>query len=227
MCGRYALFGPRSRLREQFGAELPEDWLDRYNIAPSQLAPVLRVGPDGRREAVLAQWGLLPHWAQDPAALTRPINAKLETAATRPMFRHAMRKARVLVPASGFYEWQPTPQGKQPFFIRPAGGEAGFGLGGLLEHWDGPQGPVLSFAILTTAANAALAPIHERMPVIIRAQDYARWLDPALTDAEGAHALAAAYPAEAMRLDPVGRAVGNPRAEGAELIRPLPGAAED
>lgn len=220
MCGRYALYGPHSRLREQFGVE-PGEFAARYNIAPSQDAPVIRGGADGGRELILARWGLLPSWVKEPGRLAQPINAKLETAGEKPMFRHAFRRSRVLVPASGFYEWTPVAGYKQPYFVRPPGGEALFGFGGLLEHWAGPEGRLLSFSILTTAANEAMRPIHERMPVIIRPEDYAAWLDPGVTDAHLVRELAGEYPPAAMEVYPVGRAVGNPRAQGPGLIEPI------
>lgn len=220
MCGRYALYGPHSRLREQFSVE-PDDLVDRYNIAPSQAALVVRCGADARRELVTARWGLLPSWVKEPGKLAQPINAKVETADEKPMFRHAFKRSRVLVPASGFYEWVPVTGYKQPYFIRPAGGEALFGFGGLLEHWDGPEGGVQTFAILTTAANEVMRSIHDRMPVMVQPEDYATWLDPGVTDAHLVRELVGEYPAARLDAYPVGRAVGNPRAEGPGLVEPL------
>ena len=217
MCGRYALYGPHSRLREQFGVD-PAELRERFNIAPTQEAPVVRAGADGVPELIDARWGLLPSWVKEPGKLAQPINAKIETAGEKPMFRHAFKRSRVLVPASGFYEWVPVAGYKQPYFIRPAGGESLFGFGGLLEHWDGPEGKLLTFAILTTAANDLMRPIHERMPVIIQPQDYGAWLDPGVTDAQLVRALAREYPVGAMEAYPVSRAVGNPRAQGPALI---------
>lgn len=220
MCGRYALYGPQSRLRDQFGVE-PANLEERYNIAPSQDAPIVRCGADGARELISARWGLLPSWAKEPGKLAQPINAKVETAGEKPMFRHAFKRSRVLVPASGFYEWVPVARYKQPYFIRPVGGEALFGFGGLLEHWESLEGAVLTFAILTTAANELMRPIHDRMPVIIRPEDYAAWLDPDVTDAHLVRELAGEYPSAGMEVYPVGRAVGNPRAQGERLVAPL------
>ncbi|MDO9597025.1 MAG: SOS response-associated peptidase [Azoarcus sp.] len=223
MCGRYALYGPHSRLQREFDFEFEEIdkvKIDLYNIAPSQWAPVIRATPAGRRSLIRARWGLLPSWVKEPGKLTQPINAKVETAAEKPMFRHAFRHSRVLVPISGFYEWQPVAGGKQPFFIRPVNHESHFALGGLLERWDGPDGVVLTFAVLTTEANELIRPIHDRMPVIIRPENYDAWLDPELVDAAAVRSLASPYPADLMEKYPVGRAVGNPRAQGPELIEP-------
>lgn len=220
MCGRYALYGPQSRLREQFGVE-SADLEQRYNIAPSQDAPIVRCGADGERELISARWGLLPSWVKEPGKLAQPINAKVESAGEKPMFRHAFKRSRVLVPASGFYEWGPVAGYKQPYFIRPVGGEALFDFGGLLEHWEGPEGPLVTFAILTTAANDLMRPIHDRMPVIIRPEDYSAWLDSGVTDTHLVRALASVYPPGAMEAYPVGRAVGNSRSQGPGLVEPI------
>jgi len=163
---------------------------------------------------------LLPSWVKEPGKLAQPINAKVETAGEKPMFRHAFKRSRVLVPASGFYEWVPAAGYKQPYFIRPVGGEALFGFGGLLEHWEGPTGSVLTFAILTTAANELMRPIHDRMPLIIRPEDYAAWLDPGVTDAKMVLERVGDYPTAEIEAYPVGRGVGNPRAQGSGLVRP-------
>jgi len=220
VCGRYALYGPHSRLREQFGVE-SADLEERYNIAPSQDAPIVRCGADGERELISARWGLLPSWVKEPGKLAQPINAKVETAGEKPMFRHAFKRSRVLVPASGFYEWVPVAGYKQPYFIRPVGGEALFGFGGLVEHWDGPEGQVLTFAILTAAANDLVRPIHDRMPVIIRPEDYAAWLDHDVTDGLVVRELAGEYPSDEMEAYQVSRAVGSPRSQGPELVEPI------
>lgn len=220
MCGRYALYGPHSRLREQFGVDLVE-LRERFNIAPTQEAPVVRARAGGEPELIDARWGLLPSWVKEPGKLAQPINAKIETAGEKPMFRHAFKRSRVLVPASGFYEWVPVAGYKRPYFIRPAGGESLFGFGGLLEHWDSPEGKVLTFAILTTAANDLMRPILERMPVIIQPEDYAQWLDPGLIDSKLLRAFAGEYPGDGMEAYPVSRAVGNPRAQGVALVAPV------
>lgn len=222
MCGRYALYSPHSRLRERFDVNIVDGWLwqDRYNITPSQQAPIIRVGEGGGRVLVNAHWGLVPSWGHELGSLQQPINAKIETAGERPMFRHAFKRSRVLVPACGFYEWVPVAGYKQPYYIRPRG-DALFGFGGLLEHWDGPEGRILTFAILTTVANEVMRPIHDRMPVIIRPEDYAAWLDPAVTEASLVRELAGEFPPAEMEAYPVGRAVGNPRAQGPTLIQPV------
>jgi putative SOS response-associated peptidase YedK len=167
----------------------------------------------------MARWGLLPSWVKDPAERHHPINAKAETAAILPMFRQAYRKSRVLVPADGFYEWKALAGGKQPYLIRMRDGSP-FGMAGLLEHWQGPEGEVVTFAILTTEPNPLMAEIHNRMPVIVRPEDYGLWLDPALGDADSLRPLAAPFPAQFMEAYPVSRKVGNPANEGPGLIEP-------
>lgn len=232
MCGRYVLYGPKRRVLHRLGIEEVDglvelDELDAphapwnpYNIAPSMRAPVVTADADGRRRLILARWGLLPSWVKEPGKLAQPINAKIETAGEKPMFRHAFKRSRVLVPACGFYEWVPVAGYKQPYYIRPRG-DALFGFGGLLEYWDGLEGRILTFAILTTAANEVMRPIHDRMPVIIRPEDYAAWLDPAVTEASLVRELAGEFPPAEMEAYPVGRAVGNPRAQGPTLIQPV------
>lgn len=220
MCGRYALFGPVSVHRRHFRLRDDPDWPDRYNIAPTQHSPVIRAHTDGGREVIAAQWGLLPGWVKDPHKVPHPINARAETVATKPMFRSAFKRSRVLVPASGFYEWKRVAGGKQPYFIRLRSGEP-MGFGALLERWRGADADLWTYCIIVTEPNGLVAPIHDRMPAIIRPDDYDAWLDPGLADPGVVTGLIGPYPAESMEIYPVGRAVGNPRAQGPELVRRL------
>jgi putative SOS response-associated peptidase YedK len=217
MCGRYAMYGPQSRYREHFGTEDEFEFAPRYNVAPSQSLPILRQDPDGRRTFEPARWGLIPSWVKELTGLNRPINAKAETAAIRPMFRHAFRKSRVLVPADAFFEWQAVAGKKQPYLIRMRD-ESPFGMAGLLEHWHGPDGEVASFAILTTEPNPLMAAIHNRMPAIIRPEDYAVWLDPERANVEELQGLLGAYPERLMEAYPVSQKVNGPKNEGPDLI---------
>ena len=134
--------------------------------------------------------------------IQHPINAKAETAAIKPMFRHAYRKNRVLVPADGFYEWAAKDGVKQPYLIRLRDGEP-MAMGGLLEHWQGPEGDVTHFTILTTSANAVMAKIHDRMPVIIKPEEFASWLDRDFTDVIKIQAMTLPYPDRFMEAYPV------------------------
>ena len=173
MCGRYALYGPVSRLREAFDA-VPEgfEFEPRWNAAPMQWLPVVRQRSNGERVIHRLRWGLVPSWAKDATIATRLINARGESVAEKPSFRAAFRRRRCIVPANGFYEWQQLSDqqggGKQPFYIHPVEGEF-FALAGLWERWTRPaDGEELdTFTIVTTEANAAMRPLHDRMPVIL------------------------------------------------------------
>lgn len=176
MCGRYTLRTPPADWAPTFDVEPPPDLQLRFNIAPTQEAPIVRLDAEGRREAVLARWGLIPSWADDPSVGSRMINARCETAATLPAFRQAFERRRCLVPADGFYEWRSEGKRKQPVYVcrvdrRP------WAFAGLWESWRHQELRIESFTILTTDANPALQSLHTRMPVILHAADYPRWLD--------------------------------------------------
>jgi putative SOS response-associated peptidase YedK len=180
MCGRFSLTASPQEVAEALGIEDAGEFPPRYNIAPTQPILVAVNGPAGGRVAVLVRWGLVPSWVKEPKEFTLLINARSETAAQKPAFRAAMRHRRVLVPASGFYEWKrpEDPKAKkQAYWIRPAGGGV-VTFGGLMETWHSADGSEIdSGAILTTAANSSIGAIHDRMPVVIRLQDHDRWLD--------------------------------------------------
>ncbi|MCP8895730.1 SOS response-associated peptidase [Shinella daejeonensis] len=191
MCGRFALVAKTDAARDYFGGVDFGDFAPRYNIAPTQPILVVVAGEraDPRsnlpeRRAVLVRWGFLPGWVKDPRDFPLLINARAETAIGKASFRAAMRHRRILVPASGFFEWR-RPEGKgegkgarpQPYWIRPRKGEI-LAFAGLMETWSSPDGSeVDTGAILTTAASGDIAPIHERMPVVIHPEDFSRWLD--------------------------------------------------
>lgn len=222
MCGRYSIVTDPKALQDAFDvlADLTEGFgWQRYNAAPSQSLPVIRQAAEGGRTLALARWGLIPSWAREPATLHAPINAKAETAAVKPMFRHAYRRARVLVPATGFYEWQTSAGGKQPHYIAMKHGGP-FAFGGLLEMWHGETATTTSFAILTTIPNALCAGIHERMPVIVRPADYGPWLSPALIDPVQIATMTGPYPADEMCAWPVGRRVNSVRNDDPGLVAP-------
>lgn len=221
MCGRYALYGPVSRHSRWFGIDEADwpDFTERYNIAPTQVLPVIRTGRDGVRRVVTARWGLIPYWVEDPAKFQKPIIARAETAAAKPMFRQAYARSRVLVPASCFYEWRQGPAGKTPYWVGMADGGP-FAMAGLLERWEGPSGPLLSYAILTTAPNALCRQLHDRMPAILLPEHYGRWLDPAVNDPGAVAELVTPYPAEGMRMYPVSARVNNTRNDDVELVAP-------
>lgn len=177
MCGRFSLTARPEELGEWFDVADIDPYPPRFNIAPTQPILTVRIGEADRREAVLVRWGLVPGWVKDPADFTLIINARSETAASKPSFRAAMRHRRTLVPASGFYEWRAVGDKKQPYWIKPRhGGIVAFA--GLMETWmDAAGSEIDSGCIVTTRANEALGVIHHRMPVVIEPADFERWLD--------------------------------------------------
>ena len=177
MCGRFVLTATPEELQALFGYLDGEDFPPRYNIAPTQPIAVVRMLHGARRFA-LVRWGLVPGWVKDPREFGLMINARSESAATNGAFKGALQYRRCLVPASGFYEWQKR-EGKrtQPYLLRPRNGGI-VAFAGLWETWMGADGSEIDTAcILTTAANDTVAPIHNRMPVIVSPGDFERWLE--------------------------------------------------
>lgn len=218
MCGRFTLAVSGEQLAAQFQLAASPDLTARYNIAPSQPVAIIRAEAD-RRWLALVRWGLIPAWAKDTTLGARMINARAETVAEKPAFRTALRQRRCLIPADGFYEWQAQADGKQPYYIRLAEGGA-FALAGLWERWQTPDGDWLeSCTILTTTANELVKPLHERMPVILAPEQYARWLDPELRDPALLRELLVPYPAGLLVAYPVSKAVNRVSNDGPELIR--------
>lgn len=189
-----------------------------YNIAPGTLQPVIL----GTREGAVLRplsWGLVPYWSKDPKKGPRPINAQCETAAQKPMFRELVRRRRCLVPADWFYEWKATPSGKVPHVVRMASREP-FLIAGLWDTWHyGRDDALATFTILTCAPNELTASLHERMPLIVAAEDAARWLD---RDEADVADLLRPYPAEEMNAYPVGTRVNSADNDGPDLIEPAP-----
>lgn len=218
MCGRYELHAQPAAIALAFGLAAPPSFAPRYNIAPMQEVPIVRVNAQGVRELALVRWGLVPRWAKDPSIGSRMINARGETLRDKPAFRTAYRRHRCLLPATGFYEWMPGAPGKQPVRIAMKDG-APFALAGLAERWLGPDGePLDSCTIVTTDANDLLKPVHDRMPVIVGPAAYARWLDPAVADPAE---LIASYPSDAMLWTRVSTRVNSVRHDDASLIEPI------
>ena len=225
MCGRFTAKLTWQQLHDLYEIAVPEprqDDLDlkpRYNIAPSQTVPVVRLNPAGRRELALLRWGLIPSWSKDPKIAYRTINARAETIATAPAFRAAFKKRRCLVPASGFYEWKKLDDGKQPYYIGMRDG-APFAFAGLWERWDKGESPIETFTIITGEPNSLLAEIHNRMPAILDPNDYDAWLSAA--DTAIPQALLQPFPAQLMTAHPVSKRVNTPKNDDAALIEPVP-----
>jgi len=221
MCGRFTLFTAASRLAEVFLPGEAPSAAPRYNIAPSRPVLTVRVSPSGgRREFATPRWGLIPPWAKDASIGNRLINARAETAAEKPSFRRAFRERRCLVPADGFYEWKKDVTGKHPFYIHRRDGSP-FAFAGIWERWEGIAGEAVeTCAILTTAPNGLLAPLHDRMPVILSPAAYDRWLDPSVRNPELLAPLIGPYPGEELEAYPVGKAVNDPATDDPSCIRP-------
>ena len=205
MCGRYRLSRRKQIIEEHFASiSEQQEWEPRYNVAPTQSAPIIRQNPkEPHRELSLARWGLVPSWAKDSSAAARMINARSETADTKPAFSDALRFRRCLIPADGFYEWQKSGSAKQPYCFEVREGEL-FAFAGVWDRWKGPGGKSLeTFSILTTTPNAVTAAVHDRMPVILDPDSYDLWLDPGMKDVRAAAELLKPYDARLMRCYPV------------------------
>jgi len=226
MCGRYVVAYDPQTLVSGFSLTRVQPFPKRWNVAPQSAVPVIRETKEGERVAETMRWGLLPHWARDTALAAKLNNARAEGVADKPSFRQAFRRRRCLLPASGFYEWQATPSGKQPWYISPTG-EPLFAMAGLFEAWR-PAGSaedaewLLTCCVITTTPNATMQPIHDRMPVMLARADWAAWLDRSQQDPAALTPLLQPAPAASMQAWPVSRAVNRGSAEGEELILPLP-----
>ena len=220
MCGRFSFALDLDDLLAVFPEFSPPTQLQpRYNIAPTQPVPV--VANDGQAQITFFHWGLVPSWAKEISIGEHMINARAETLAQKPSFRAAYRKRRCLILADGFYEWQKEPgrQGKTPMYVRMASGEP-FAFAGLWEAWSGQEPPLYSCTIITTTPNELLAPIHDRMPVILPRSAYKLWLDPEDRLPSALQALLAPYPAAEMTAFPVSPRVNSPANDGPECILP-------
>ena len=217
MCGRYALHSNPEVVALQFGLAFPPGFAARYNIPPGSTLLVVKISREEKPVADSCRWGLIPAWAKDPAIGNKLANARGETVAEKPAFRNAFRRGRCLVPASGFYEWKTAAGRKHPWYLRPKDA-ALFGLAGITELWNGPEGPVRTAALITTEANELMRPIHDRMPVIIEPGDYAAWLD---AGNDNPKALLRPYADSRMEAYPVTLRVNTPANDDASLVERL------
>ncbi|MEO8537342.1 MAG: SOS response-associated peptidase [Betaproteobacteria bacterium] len=214
MCGRYELSSHPAAIALAFGLPHPPDLHPRYNIAPTQPVPIVRLNASGERELAQVRWGLVPRWAKDPAIGVRMINARAETLGVKSAYRNAYARHRCLVPVNGFYEWQVTPAGKQPMHVGLEDGRP-FGLAGLYERWLSADGEVLdTCTIVTTDACESLRRVHPRMPVIVSEGDYTRWLD---ATSPGVSDLLRPWSGAPLRAYPVSTRVNAVRNDDAQL----------
>ena len=220
MCGRYASSRPADDLLVHFEVEEPPEELlpPSWNVAPTDPVYVVLQRED-RRLLRTVRWGLVPSWAKDAKGAARLINARQETLADKPAFRSAYARRRCLVPADGYYEWQPVGAKKQPWFLADRGGDP-LAMAGLYEVWKAPDGERLwTCTVITTSAADEHGDIHDRTPLLVPRPAWSRWLDPELAD-PGDDLL---VPGASGVLDawPVGAAVGNVRNDGPELVQPV------
>ena len=229
MCGRYtvrridslrSIFDARTSSKFDEFSEIRRSGLQGlFNIAPSMQIPVVRLNSKGERVLDLIRWGLIPSWTKEKPK-SQPCNARAETLATSGMFRQALERRRCLVPADGFYEWQGAKPPKQPYFIhRPD--DRPFAFAGLWERWkpDAETDPIDTCTIITTSPNELMAPIHNRMPVVLDESEYERWLDRGQQPDE-IEKLLNPYDGE-LQADPVSTRVNNVRNDGPELVEPV------
>ena len=216
MCGRFTQTFAWDQADRLLGLSGPPlNLRPRYNVAPGQDVAVVRADRGGRRRFSMLRWGLIPAWARDPRIGHRLINARAETARSKPSFRAAFASRRCLVPADGFYEWKREGAAKRPWLIRMKDGGP-FAFAGLWERWSAPGGraeALETFAILTTAANEAVAPIHHRMPVILAPEAFGSWL-------AGAEVPLGPYPPEAMTAWPVSAFVNRSANDDPRCVEP-------
>jgi putative SOS response-associated peptidase YedK len=216
MYGRMTL-NPTTKLYERFEIQNRLEIKARYNIAPTQDVPVIvRQSPN---RIVMMRWGLIPHWAKDESIGTKMINARAETITEKPSFKRLLPSKRCIVPASGYYEWQATKNGKQPYYIQAEDGEY-LPFAGLYTTWKNAEGTeILSFTIITTEPTVNLQAIHNRMPVILEPKAEEVWLDPDVTDPGELTPLLHPYAVRALSFYPVSKAVNRAGVESPDLIR--------
>lgn len=219
MCGRTTLTIQPDDLQEAFGFEVPAGYRSRYNIAPSQ--NLLTIAGSGEERGFrFYRWGLVPFWAKEPSIGNRMINARAETVASKPAFRSAFRSRRCLVVADGFYEWARRRGGKQPYRMRLKTG-APMTFAGLWERWEKGGEPLETCTIITTPANEVVAPIHDRMPVILAPEARWAWLSDD-TESSDLEAMLVPYGSDDLEAYEVSTLVNSPANDEPECIEPLP-----
>ena len=220
MCGRYSLHANPGVIALAFKLGVAIDWSARYNITPSSRIVIVREDAAAGRVAALIKWGLIPGWAKDPTIGNKLANARGETVDEKPSFRNAFKRSRCLIPASGFYEWKTVAGRKQPYYMHPVGAPL-FAIAGITERWQGPEGVVETCAIITTGPNGVMRNIHDRMPVILSAEDHDAWLDPRNQSIAALKQLIKPCADSTMAAHAVSTLVNAPKNDDAGLIDPL------
>lgn len=217
MCGRYSLI-PTENFYKRFKVNNQLHLSPRYNVAPGELMPVVVRGE--QNTLVIMKWGLIPFWADDPKIGFKMINARAESISEKPSFRKAFRKQRCLVPASGFFEWQKTDNQKTPFYIKLKK-QPLFSFAGLFDLWKDAQGKeIRSYTIITTQPNNVLAPIHNRMPVVLEPEEEDVWLDQSMPENTLVRFLKP-FDSQQMEIYPVSNEVNKPENDNENIIKPV------
>ncbi len=225
MCGRFAIFSKPEDYLDQLGVDgdiKPCAAVENYNAYPTQDLPVVFRDSQHQLQCDLLHWGLIPSWAKDPGIGFKTSNARSETAADKPSFRHAYRHQRCLVPVDGWYEWKREGKNKQPFFHHLQDGKV-IWLAGLWEHWLNPESgePLLSFTLLTRDAKGNAEKIHDRMPVVMNPQRAKNWLDNTFHDRQGIESMMHYLPDNDFEIYPVTRKMNSPKFQGVECMSRL------
>jgi putative SOS response-associated peptidase YedK len=219
VCGRYASTLPPPRLAAHFGATIRETLAEpSWNVAPTHPVHAI-LEAEGERRLDVLRWGLVPSWSNDTRRAARMINARAETLATKPAYREAFERRRCIIPADGFYEWRRRDhEAKQPYYVRRADGDP-MAFAGLGAIWRTPDdGRLRTCSIVTTKANDTIAPLHDRMPVILPSSAWDTWLDPANQDTVRLARLLVPVPAGLLTAHPVSNLVNGVRNNGPELV---------
>jgi putative SOS response-associated peptidase YedK len=219
MCGRFTLQYSAEMLAQIFGVKVSQDIKPRYNIAPTQQAPVVRISPaDNQLHIDYLKWGLIPSWAKDASIGNHMINARSETVDEKPSFKSALKHRRCIIPASGYYEWQEVGGKKHPLYIKLKD-DSLMMFAGIWDHWKSLEGEVIeSFSMLTTSSNELIQPLHERMPVILDHEHKDIWLDFQVSDLEQLRPFLKPYSSNLMEMYPGSDLVNSPRNDNPECI---------
>lgn len=219
MCGRFVADITSKQLADVFDVPFPPEHAPRYNVSPTQNVLVIRQFKNIARHLDLVRWGLIPSWSKEMT--TGFINARSETVDSKPSFRQAFKNHRCILPASGFYEWKKTGNEKTPYYIQISDSTP-MAMAGIWETWVSPKGQAIeTCSILTTAANSVVAPIHDRMPVILSMDNFSRWLDTSIQDIKPLRYLFNPYPPEQMQAYPVSTLVNNPSNDNPDCTKEI------